>query len=114
MNLEDLREKIDEVDTRIVELIVERIRIAEEIGRGKKAHKKLVEDIEREYKVLENVKSFARNKNINQGEVLTELNIRSIRPGLGLHPKLFNYVLGKKAIVDIPRGTPLDLNMVVK
>ena len=36
MNLEDLRKQIDEVDARIVELIGERIRIAEEIGRGKR------------------------------------------------------------------------------
>ena len=36
MSLEDLRGKIDEADTRIVRLIAERIRIAEEIGGEKK------------------------------------------------------------------------------
>jgi len=64
MNLEDLRKKIDEVDARIVELIGERVRIAEEIGRGKKAQGKLIEDKEREHRVLENVKSIARSKKI--------------------------------------------------
>ncbi|GAH86296.1 unnamed protein product, partial [marine sediment metagenome] len=34
MNLEDLRKKIDEIDAGIVELISQRIRIAEEIGKG--------------------------------------------------------------------------------
>ncbi len=64
MNLEDLRKKIDEVDARIIELIGERIRVAEDIGKGKKEQNKLVEDKEREYRVLENVKSIARDKNI--------------------------------------------------
>jgi chorismate mutase/prephenate dehydratase len=64
MNLENLRKKIDEIDAAIVELIGERIRIAEEIGKGKKEQNKLVEDKEREYKVLENVKSIVRDKNI--------------------------------------------------
>jgi chorismate mutase/prephenate dehydratase len=65
MNLEDLRKEIDDVDARIVELIGERIRIAEEIGQGKKAEGKLIEDKERESRVLENIKSVARDKKIN-------------------------------------------------
>ncbi|MFQ6122413.1 MAG: prephenate dehydratase [Dehalococcoidales bacterium] len=64
MNLEDLRKRIDEVDAKIIELIGERIRIAEDIGRGKKEQNKLVEDKEREYRVLENVRRIARDKNI--------------------------------------------------
>ena len=60
MNLEALRKKIDEVDARIVELIGERVRIAEEIGRGKKAQGKLIEDREREHRVLENVRSIVQ------------------------------------------------------
>ncbi|MFC1915449.1 prephenate dehydratase [Chloroflexota bacterium] len=65
MNLENLRKKIDDVDTRIVELIGERIRIAEEIGRGKKAQGKLIEDKERENWVLENIKNIVQDKKIN-------------------------------------------------
>ena len=65
MNLEALRKKIDEVDARIVELIGERVRIAEEIGRGKKARGKLIEDREREHRVLENVRSVVQGKQIN-------------------------------------------------
>ena len=38
MNLEDLRKKIDEIDAGIIELIGERIRIAEDIGRGKSGY----------------------------------------------------------------------------
>ena len=69
MNLEDLRKRIDDVDAKIVELIGERLRIVEEIGRGKKKQKKFIEDKRREDKVLETVKSIARRENISQDAV---------------------------------------------
>jgi pseudaminic acid synthase len=47
---------------------------------------------------------------IKAGEVLTEENIRSIRPGFGLHPKYFKLVLGKVAKNSIKRGTALKIN----
>ena len=43
MSLEELRKKIDEADAKIVKLIAERIRIAEEIGREKKKQGKQIE-----------------------------------------------------------------------
>ncbi len=48
MSLEELRQKIDEADTKIVKLIAERIRITEEIGREKRKQGKQIEDAERE------------------------------------------------------------------
>ncbi len=69
MSLDDLREKVDEIDAKIVELIGERIKIAEEIGKGKKQQQKLVEDQERELRVLKNVRSIARDKNIRQTDI---------------------------------------------
>jgi len=69
MNLEDLRKKIDTLDAEIVALIGERAKVAEEIGRGKKEQNKLIEDKEREFRVLENVKSIARDKNLNQADI---------------------------------------------
>ncbi len=41
-------------------------------------------------------------KDIKKGEVFTEENIRSVRPGYGLHPKYLKDVFGKKAKYDIP------------
>ena len=58
-------------------------------------------------------KDFSRSlyivENIAEGEVLTEKNIRSIRPGFGLHPKFFKEVLGKKVKRNIEKGERLSL-----
>lgn len=51
-------------------------------------------------------------KDIKKGEQLTEENVRIIRPGYGLAPKLYPQVLGQEALHDIKRGTPLRLDMV--
>ncbi len=47
-------------------------------------------------------------KDVKAGEILTEKNIRRIRPGYGLAPKYFDELLGKKAKVDLACGTPLE------
>lgn len=46
-------------------------------------------------------------KDIKAGDKITVENIRSIRPAYGLHPKNLKDVLGKKARIDIKKGTPL-------
>ena len=51
-------------------------------------------------------------ENIKKGEILTEKNIRVIRPGQGLEPKYYDQVLGMVATVDIERGTPLRFGML--
>ncbi len=47
-------------------------------------------------------------EDIKQGEVFTERNVRSIRPGHGLPPAAIDAVIGKHAKGDIDRGTPLE------
>lgn len=47
-------------------------------------------------------------EDIKKGEKFTIENVRSIRPGFGLHPKYLNLVLGKCAKCDIERGEPLN------
>lgn len=49
-------------------------------------------------------------KDIAAGEVLTEANVRSIRPADGLAPSLLPRVLGCRARTDLSRGTPLTMN----
>lgn len=46
-------------------------------------------------------------KDVKQGEVATKENIRSIRPGYGMHPKYYNIVLGETFTTDLKKGTPL-------
>ena len=47
-------------------------------------------------------------EDIKAGEPFTEQNVRSIRPGFGMHTKHYEEVLGKTAATDIKKGTPLD------
>lgn len=49
---------------------------------------------------------------IKVGDVLTSENIRSIRPGYGLHTRYFEKILGRRASRDIARGTPLDWDLI--
>ena len=48
-------------------------------------------------------------EDIKKGEIITEHNVRSIRPGFGLHPKYLNEILGKKVGYDLTKGTPFKL-----
>lgn len=61
-------------------------------------------------------KQFSRSlyvvKDVKAGEVIADEIVRSIRPGFGMHPKFLNEVLGKKAIKDISRGTPLSWELI--
>jgi N-acetylneuraminate synthase len=58
----------------------------------------------------ENIK-FRRSlyfvNDLRDGQVISESDIKSIRPGYGLPPRAFNQVIGKKAKRFIRRGTPV-------
>ena len=49
---------------------------------------------------------------IKAGEPFTEENVRSIRPGFGLHPRYYGQILGKKARIYIKKGTPLRWDLL--
>ena len=51
-------------------------------------------------------------QDMKTGEVFTEDNLRSIRPGYGLHPRYLKTVLGCKVTMDISRGTALAWNHI--
>lgn len=53
-------------------------------------------------------------QDIRKGELLTEENVRIIRPGYGLPPKYYPEILGQTALKDISRGTPLQFEMIGK
>jgi pseudaminic acid synthase len=52
-------------------------------------------------------------KDMKTGEVFTDENVRSIRPGYGLPPKYLPEILGRRAARDIEKGTPLRWNLVM-
>jgi len=57
-------------------------------------------------------RSIYASKDIAQGEKITEGNVRVVRPGLGLEPKYYFDILGKKANKAIKFGTPFKLDFV--
>jgi pseudaminic acid synthase len=52
-------------------------------------------------------------KDISSGETFTPANVRSIRPGYGLHTKYYDEIIGKKASKDIKAGTPLNWSLLL-
>jgi len=63
-------------------------------------------------KSREHSRSLFVVKDIKKGDIFTEENVRSIRPGFGLPTKYIKVVLGKKARQDIQKGTPLDWSLI--
>lgn len=51
-------------------------------------------------------------EDIKAGEIISESNTQSIRPGHGLPPKYLEVVLGKRVSRDIKRGTPLSWDLI--
>jgi pseudaminic acid synthase len=66
-------------------------------------------------KVKKNIK-FARSlfvvKDVRKGDFVTDENVRSIRPGYGMHPKYFQEVIGKRFKIDVEEGEPLNKHMM--
>ncbi len=87
--------------------MVEAIRITEQalgtVHYGVSEHEAAGRMFRRSLFVVEDVRS---------GERFTPVNVRSIRPGHGLHPRHFKEVLGRRASRDIERGTPLGWDLI--
>ncbi len=64
----------------------------------------------------EKSRSFARSlyvvEDIKQGEPFTFKNLKSIRPGYGMKPKLLPEIIGKNATKSIERGTRLSQDLI--
>ena len=50
-------------------------------------------------------------QDVNTGDMATNENVRSIRPGHGLSPKYIEDIIGKVFKNDIPKGTPVDWDL---
>ena len=51
-------------------------------------------------------------KDIKKGDIFTSENIGSYRPNLGISPKYYNEILGRKAVKDIKANTPLKKELI--
>ena len=67
---------------------------------------------EQEKKSLQFRRSLYIVEDMKAGDIITEKNMRSIRPGLGLPPKYYDVLLGKKVKCDVKRGTALRWDMI--
>jgi len=67
---------------------------------------------EKQRKSREHSRSLFVVKDMKKGEIFTEENVRSIRPGFGLETKYITEILGKKAKCDIKKGTPMRWDLV--
>jgi sialic acid synthase SpsE len=63
-----------------------------------------------------NSRAFRRSlfavENIKAGDLFTKENVRSIRPGHGLHPRYLSQILSCRANCDIKKGMPLRWDMI--
>ena len=51
-------------------------------------------------------------RDMKKGDVITEENVRSVRPGYGLHPKYLKDCLGKVVNEDVQMGTRFSLDFI--
>ena len=53
-------------------------------------------------------------QDVRRGEPFSAENVRSIRPGHGLHTRHLPQIVGKRASCDIEKGTPLNWDLVAE
>ena len=56
-------------------------------------------------------KSLYAIKDIKKGDNISESNVKSIRPGYGLHPKYFKNIIGKSVNNNIKKGERINLDL---
>ena len=67
---------------------------------------------EKEKKSLIFRRSLYIAQDMKKGDILTKENLRAIRPGLGLAPKYYDMLLGKRVNRDVQRGTAVSWELV--
>jgi len=69
MSLDDLRKEIDDIDSRIIELLSRRVKIAESIGHEKVNMGRRIEDKKREMAVLKKARQLARKEGLDESDI---------------------------------------------
>ena len=57
-------------------------------------------------------RSLYISENMKKGDVLTKKNMRIVRPGLGLAPKYYDIILGRKITQDVKKGTAISWEII--
>jgi pseudaminic acid synthase len=61
-------------------------------------------------------KLFSRSlyfvKDLKKGDKISELNVKSIRPGFGMHPKFLKELIGKTVGVDVQMGARVEWSKI--
>jgi pseudaminic acid synthase len=57
-------------------------------------------------------RSIYVSNNMKAGDIITTENVRSVRPGFGLHPKHYHEILGKSVKVDLEKGDRLSWEVI--
>ena len=68
--------------------------------------------VESEKKSLVFRRSIYIAEDVNEGDILTVKNMKCVRPGLGLPPKFYEMLLGKKLNRSLKKGTPMSWDFV--
>jgi len=58
-------------------------------------------------------RSLYISKDMKEGDVLNPENLRIVRPGLGLPPKYYDVILGKKVTKDLKKGTAVNWHLII-
>ena len=57
-------------------------------------------------------RSLYITEDMKKGDVLTEKNLRIVRPGLGLLPKYYDLIVGRKVNQNVKKGTAVEWELV--
>ena len=67
---------------------------------------------EKQAREREHSRSLFVAQDMRAGDVFTPENLRSVRPGCGLHTKYYEEILGRKITRDAKLGTPMSWELV--
>jgi pseudaminic acid synthase len=51
-------------------------------------------------------------EDVKAGDVFTSKNLRCVRPGMGMPPRYYDMLLGRRASQDAKKGTPMNWNLL--
>lgn len=85
------------------------VRIAEQAMGTKTYHLTNSQKMERHFS-----RSLFVAEDMELGDIITEKNVRSVRPADGMHTMYYDDILGKKVNQKLKKGTPMDWKYIVE